>query len=158
MKAKTHPARLRPPPSLRLRRKEGFENFKLLNNWLTTKYNRSPSLHRRWITGGPAQRRSGVVASFQTQCSCKTKHVMGSGKILRNSEEEWQPFNHQCHAELVSVPHMLSILHASHLSCGIPKQVRDDFRFSTCDGEPVEPKLAKALPHDSSKGPYWYLN
>jgi hypothetical protein len=60
--------------------------------------------------------------------------VILSGKILRNSEGEMISVNPQCHAELVSVPHMLSVLHAGHLSCGIPKQVRDDFRFSTCHG------------------------
>jgi len=43
--------------------------------------------------------------------------------------------NPQCHAELVSAPHMLSVLHAGHLSCGILKQVQDDFRFSTFSGK-----------------------
>jgi hypothetical protein len=36
------------------------------------------------------------------------------------------------HAELVSAPHMLSVLQAVHLSCGILKQVQDDFSFITC--------------------------
>ncbi|MCS3735886.1 hypothetical protein FHS10_003850 [Mucilaginibacter dorajii] len=35
----------------------------------------------------------------------------------------------QCHAELVSAPHSLSVLHAENLSCGVLKQVQDDFRF-----------------------------
>ncbi|MCS3733600.1 hypothetical protein FHS10_001537 [Mucilaginibacter dorajii] len=35
----------------------------------------------------------------------------------------------QCHAELVSAPHSLSIHHADYLSCRVPKQVRDDFHF-----------------------------
>lgn len=30
-------------------------------------------------------------------------------------------------AELVSASHMLSVQHAAYLSCGVPKQVRDDF-------------------------------
>ncbi|MCS3732685.1 hypothetical protein FHS10_000613 [Mucilaginibacter dorajii] len=35
----------------------------------------------------------------------------------------------KCHAELVSAPHLLSILHAEHLSCGVMKQGQDDFFF-----------------------------
>jgi hypothetical protein len=35
----------------------------------------------------------------------------------------------QCHAELVSAPQLLSKHHAGHLSCGVLKQVQDDFLF-----------------------------
>jgi len=41
----------------------------------------------------------------------------------------------QCHAELVSAPHLLSIHHAGHLSCGVLKQVQDDFLFIICHGQ-----------------------
>jgi len=34
-------------------------------------------------------------------------------------KEELHRFNPQCHAELVSAPHMLSVLHASHPAYGI---------------------------------------
>ncbi len=30
---------------------------------------------------------------------------------------------------IISAPHMLSIQHAGHLSCGVLKQVQDDFAF-----------------------------
>jgi len=44
----------------------------------------------------------------------------------------------QCHAELVSAPHMQGVQHVGYLSYGVLKQVQDDFRFSTCHGYRTE--------------------
>jgi hypothetical protein len=54
---------------------------------------------------------------------------MLSFKISRNFEGEITIAFTPPHAELVSAPHMLSILQADNLSCGVLKQVQDDFLF-----------------------------